>query len=474
MSDFIIPIGHVIKDFKIHLDSHPRTILSAKFGDGKSFFLNKLAIDEMVGEEYAFITIHPVNYQILDNKDILELIKRDILAQMLMNNMIEPEYDISKEELLYYYIKSNGVFALENIFTIISQLGFEADLISAFIAGCKGVKFIKSIINEVAKIKNNQDTVSKIDMFIENVDTSTKIYEEDIYTKIIRDNIRYYQETYKRKVVLVVEDMDRLDPAHLFRIMNVFSAHLDYCYNYGSGELPSCDNKFNFDNIVFVLDYGNTKKIYEHFYGASTDFEGYIHKFSSKGYYEYSLRNIRNEYVFSLISNTVDVELELVKAIVPLELIEKNSIRKIVQSCDAVDKQIYPQKKLVIKETEYELHPGILRVFVIMRRLGYTKDETIKPMLDICKTNICNLSNNKMVRLFFAYALGYLYMVDELEMSNSFYYNFSMSYDFTILQIIDIDEYGIVNFKYYSHTNHSEGVKLIRESIVKFFDLISN
>ena len=65
-------------------------------------------------------------------------------------------------------------------------------------------------------------------------------------------------------------------------------------------------------------------------------------------------------------------------------------------------------------------------------------------------------------------------MVDELEMSNSFYYNFSMSYDFTILQIIDIDEYGIVNFKYYSHTNHSEGVKLIRESIVKFFDLISN
>lgn len=38
--DTIIPIEEKIKDFKIHLDSHPRTILSAKFGDGKSYFLN--------------------------------------------------------------------------------------------------------------------------------------------------------------------------------------------------------------------------------------------------------------------------------------------------------------------------------------------------------------------------------------------------------------------------------------------------
>lgn len=476
MADFIIPIDAKIQDFKIHLDSHPRTILSAKFGDGKSYFLNELAKDESVSNDYAFITIHPVNYQILDNKDILDLIKRDILAQMLINNMIEPQYDISKEELLYYYIRSNGngLALFENIFEIISQLGFEAKLISAFIACCKGVGFINSIKNEVAKIKNDQDTVSKIDKFIETADTLTKIYEEDIYTKIIRDNIQYYQEAFKKKVVLVVEDMDRLDPAHLFRIMNVFSAHLDYCYNYGGGEISSCDNKFNFDNIVFVLDYGNTKKIYEHFYGTSTDFEGYIHKFSSKGYYEYSLRNIRNEYVFSLISNTADVEFELVKAMIPVEIIEKNTIRKIEQSCNDVNSQIYPQKKIVINETEHTLHPGILRLLVIMRRLGYTKDEIMEPMLNICKTNIFDYANNGMIKLFFNYALGYLYVVDELEMSNSFYYNFSRSDSFTILQIMNINERGIVDFKYNSHLNISEGIKLVKESIVKFFDMISN
>ena len=38
---FLIPIDEKIKEFKIHLDSHPRTIFSAKYGDGKSFFMNK-------------------------------------------------------------------------------------------------------------------------------------------------------------------------------------------------------------------------------------------------------------------------------------------------------------------------------------------------------------------------------------------------------------------------------------------------
>ena len=479
MADFIIPIDAKIKDFKIHLDSHPRTILSAKFGDGKSYFLNELSKDESVSNDYAFITIHPVNYQILDNKDILDLIKRDILAQMLINNMIEPQYDISKEELLYYYIRSNGngLALFENIFEIISQLGFETNLISEFMAGVKSVKLINSIRKEIVRIKDESDIVSEIDKFIEKVDCSSKIYEEDIYTKIIKDNINYFRNEFNKKIVLVVEDMDRLDPAHLFRIMNVFSAHLDYCYNYGGKEQNLCDNKFNFDNIVFVLDYENTKKIYEHFYGVSTDFEGYIHKFSSKGYYKYSLKEIKEEYmsrIYSLLSDTTDMEIELIKELVPAKAIEENTIRKIEQACHNVDLQIYSQKKIVLNEKEYTLHLGILRLLVILVRLGCSKDEVMELMLNVCKTNIFDYANNEMIKLFFNYALGYLYVVDELEISNSFYYNFSMNYNFTILQIIDIDEYGIVNFKYHSHTNHSEGVKLIKESIVKFFDLISN
>lgn len=479
MADFIIPIDAKIKDFKIHIDSHPRTILSAKFGDGKSYFLNELAKDESVSNDYAFITIHPVNYQILDNKDILDLIKRDILAQMLINNMIEPQYDISKEELLYYYIRSNGngLALFENIFEIISQLGFEANLISAFMAGVKSVKHINSIRKEIVRIKDENDIVSEIDKFIEKVDCSSKIYEEDIYTKIIKDNINYFKNAFNKKIVLVVEDMDRLDPAHLFRIMNVFSAHLDYCYNYGGKEQNICDNKFNFDNIVFVLDYENTKKIYEHFYGVSTDFEGYIHKFSSKGYYNYSLKEIKEEYmsrIYSLLSDTTDMEIELIKELVPAKAIEENTVRKIEQACHNVDSQIYSQKKIVLNEIEYTLHLGILRLLVILVRLGCSKDEIIEPMLNVCKTNFSDYSKSNAAKLFFSYSLGYLYIVDNMELSNTFCYNYSVRDYFRYVKILDINNDGIACIWNSTFDNHSEGKKLLNTSIEKLFSLISN
>ena len=64
-----------------------------------------------------------------------------------------------------------------------------------------------------------------------------------------------------KKVVLIVEDLDRIDPAHLFRILNIFSAHIDYCYK--NAVIPDrsiVGNKFGFDNIVLVCDFSNIKK----------------------------------------------------------------------------------------------------------------------------------------------------------------------------------------------------------------------
>ena len=77
MSNPIIPIDNRITDFANHLNSHPRTILSAKYGDGKSFFLSRFIKEKK--NRFVSIVIHPVNYQVMENKDIFELIKRDIL-----------------------------------------------------------------------------------------------------------------------------------------------------------------------------------------------------------------------------------------------------------------------------------------------------------------------------------------------------------------------------------------------------------
>ena len=88
----IIPLDGAIKDFKKHLKSHPRTILSARFGDGKSFFL--AAAQKELKRWYSFLTIYPVNYQVAENQDIFEYIKRDILFQLYERGMVPNSYAI--------------------------------------------------------------------------------------------------------------------------------------------------------------------------------------------------------------------------------------------------------------------------------------------------------------------------------------------------------------------------------------------
>ena len=84
--DKMIPIEPYLKDFQQYLDANSRCILSAKFGNGKSYFVSRF-MDEY-SKEYLFIPIYPVNYQVMDNKDIFELIKRDILIKLLSSDFI--------------------------------------------------------------------------------------------------------------------------------------------------------------------------------------------------------------------------------------------------------------------------------------------------------------------------------------------------------------------------------------------------
>ena len=65
--------------------------------------------------------------------------------------------------------------------------------------------------------------------------TAGCIYEEDGYTKLIRMAIEWISQDHSlngeerkaKKPVLIIEDLDRLDPKHLFRILNVVSAHIE-------------------------------------------------------------------------------------------------------------------------------------------------------------------------------------------------------------------------------------------------------
>lgn len=273
-----IDISGNFKKFAQYLEKTDRIILSAKFGDGKTYLLNELRRDEAMQDKYEFFTIYPVNYSVAKNEDVFEYIKRDIIVQLHERKLLEN-------------IDLNALFG--SIFTL-------ADLTSV-------VPFLLSLIplgelcnegyNKFLEIKKKYDEKKHtVDKYLSQfANTAGCIHEEDGYTKLIKKAIKWISQDHSlngkvkkaKKPVLIIEDLDRLDPKHLFRILNVVSAHID-----DSKQPDIVGNKFGFNNIVLVMDYDVTKHIFHHFYGAQACYEGYMSKFLSREPFRYSIKYI--------------------------------------------------------------------------------------------------------------------------------------------------------------------------------------
>ena len=106
LDDNFIPVDDTMEKFENHLLSHDRVILSAKFGDGKTFFLKqfKEKCKKDKKSPFEFITLYPVNYQVLPNNDIFNLIKHDVLLQMLQLKMIDVDYEVTDKMAAEFYI----------------------------------------------------------------------------------------------------------------------------------------------------------------------------------------------------------------------------------------------------------------------------------------------------------------------------------------------------------------------------------
>ena len=257
MSNSIIPIDNRITDFANHLNSHPRTILSARYGDGKTFFLSKFIKEKK--NRFVCIVIHPVNYQVMENKDIFDLIKRDILFQILKENIVENDYALTDSQMFALYIQNNVLSVTEMILPYLSAVGSDEMVTKSVLSSMATLKLFKKLKEKFKEFNNKESLDEILTSFVDKADNSL-IYENDIISRIISANIELYKKKHPRKkIILIIEDLDRMDPAHLFRIMNIFSAHIDYSYKYFVQ--PGKDmvgNKFGFDNVIFVLDYNNT------------------------------------------------------------------------------------------------------------------------------------------------------------------------------------------------------------------------
>lgn len=368
-----IPIDEPLKEFEKHLKSHPRTILSARFGDGKSFFL--AAAEKKFKSRWTFLKIYPVNYQVADNQDIFEYIKRDLLFQMYGSGMVPDSYEIPDSVASYFFLKNNwDEFAQE----ILKELScFDAS--NTLKATLGAAKFLKSMKKRYDEFKDNGGEEGvMLDRFIESFDNKG-IYEADPITLILCDLIKAWKAKRPRhKVCLVFEDMDRIEPAHIFRILNIISAQMDYGYKYGVSSKSSSlvGNKFGVDNIVVCLDYENLQNIFHHFYGQKACFEGYINKFSDKGIFRYSLKEQVRKYYIDELVRVTGMDFDAITAIIEQIDITQYTLRQFYHAVDGVGQQI----SLPSWNVNIPPHRGLYIIAAIFRRLNESTD-AIKSIL---------------------------------------------------------------------------------------------
>jgi len=273
-----IDISGNLKNFAQYLEKTDRIILSAKFGDGKTYLLNELRKDEAMQDKYEFFTIYPVNYSVAKNEDVFEYIKRDIIVQLHERKLLEN-------------IDLNALFA-----SVLTSDDFTS-VVSFLLSFVPMGEFYNKVYHKFLEIKNKYDEKKHtVDKYLSQfANTAGCIHEEDGYTKLIKMAIKWIsqdhslkgEEKKEKKPVLIIEDLDRLDPKHLFRILNVVSAHID-----DSKQPDIVGNKFGFNNIVLVMDYDVTKHIFYHFYGEQACYEGYMSKFLSREPFRYSITSI--------------------------------------------------------------------------------------------------------------------------------------------------------------------------------------
>lgn len=233
---------------------------------------------------------------------------------------------------------------------------------------------LKAIVNLPGRWKIWRGGNRSARALIRKLEKTSSLYFEDSATKLIRQSIRDWRKTNGKKIVLVVEDLDRLDPAHLFRILNVFSAHMDFIYR--NGDVPDITlvgSKFGFDSVVFVLEYENLKRLFKHFYGDDKAFTGYINKFIPQGYFEYSLRKSANSYFYEIISRITGMDQVHISALLN-PFINDISLRDMAYAVQDVDSH-------VTLESKEDFNIGFLLMLVVMRRLG---------MKDVLISNTCD------------------------------------------------------------------------------------
>jgi len=279
-----IPIQAETERFQKHIKSpfNNRIFFSGIFGIGKTYFLKEFFSANKDAYDAYFVS--PVNYSIASNKDIFKYIKFDIAFELLAK---EPEFNkeyFNLSQTLPYFINNNAVEILKIILKYAGELG-------------KGLKDLTELTEKAIKDNKNLNTDEKkeiIDYLKSVASMEGSLYEDDLIVELLSEKIQEAKQD--KKAVLIIDDLDRLDPEHIFRILNVLAHQVD---------IEDMENNlFSFDKIIIVGDIENIKSIFHAKYGEKTNFSGYIDKFFDKEVYYFDNKQFINEKLDEIFFNT--------------------------------------------------------------------------------------------------------------------------------------------------------------------------
>ncbi|UHG90136.1 hypothetical protein [Spirosoma oryzicola] len=351
-----VSIETAVELFSKHLNKNDNKhiLFSAPFGYGKSFFLENYFNYSNV---YRPFWLSPVKYIVGNNEDIFEYIKLDIAIQILLSSdfKVASTPIFSDELYAWQLLESSPEEVAKLLLETIKDLDIPivkqgVDVI------LKSLKLREEFLKKKSSlIDSNKSEYDKLLDFISSQNkVKGSIYEDDIITKIIRTSlqaIKYNNPDYAstnsiKENVLIIDDFDRLDPEHIFRILNIFSVH----QNYFNNKVEYDQNKFGFDKIIIVCSINNIEKIYKHKYGEGVDFQGYIGKFYSTEIFHFDNQaSIAYHCQHNFSSELDDEELKLLGLF--LAFFTKNnkiSIRNIVKH-----ERLSPTNEFILNKYEF-------------------------------------------------------------------------------------------------------------------------
>jgi hypothetical protein len=469
MDQFItILIDDPTREFETHLGliDNKRILFSGRFGSGKSYFLKHFFARH---DKFEVFFINPINYQIAKNEDIFELIKFDIILDLLSKEWLSKESDSVKNSLLMQFFilnKSDNIFF--DFLSLLPKLGKIASINKSLTSFYQSFKDYKEAITQKTDIE-------RAELFIKSLESqSGSINEIDPITQLIFSSIKT-NKTELKESVLIIDDLDRIDPEHIFRIFNVFSSHFT--------EQPNEDNKFGFDKVILVCDIENVHKIFHSKYGQDVDFSGYIDKF-----YSYRCFNFTNErsileaidLIFKPLYNyrsnenqqqTIDTVKSFLLDFINAKAINIRDLQKIHQ----LENPFTRRKKYTVANnftfSQYDF--GFLGAAILLMEIFGNDLQKIKQYCQKCQSNL-GLSSFKNQNLI----IGYLGPFVDITQTN-FHFGFEQDIIVPDLKLVvhfkmlkqlspyeNADRINMVDISIRNHNN--DGINL---SITQFYNL---